>query len=357
MGTGTYTRGLVESLRPLMGDRLSPIEFGFATPLRDRKTPRDRLATIAHDVWWTQVGAVDAARACGARLLHVPAMMAPLGRSLRVIATIHDLAILRFPQKFRTWQRTFSNYLLPRVVRSVDAIVAVSDATKTDLVELLSVDPARVSVIPCGVSSDFWPLADGDARIDAVRRQYSLPREYAITVGAIEPRKNLPRLLRALKLLATTRKEFADLTLLHVGPKGWLAHDVSSAVAELGLQDRVRFLGYVPNADLAALYQLARVSIYPSLFEGFGLPVLEAMACGCPVVTSNSSSMPEVAGGAAVLVDPLSEESIADGLERVWTDDRLRGDLIGRGRCRASQFSWDSAARETLKLYDRVLAA
>jgi glycosyltransferase involved in cell wall biosynthesis len=193
--------------------------------------------------------------------------------------------------------------------------------------------------------------------VDEVRRRYALPRDYAITVGAIEPRKNLPRLLRGLKLLATQRQEFADLTLLHVGPKGWLAQDVSTTVAELGLQDRVRFLGYVPNEDLAVLYQLARVSVYPSLFEGFGLPVLEAMASGCPVVTSNCSSMPEVAGGAAVLIDPMSEESIADGVARVWNDDGLRCDLIARGRSRASRFSWEAAASETLKLYDRVLAA
>jgi glycosyltransferase involved in cell wall biosynthesis len=154
-----------------------------------------------------------------------------------------------------------------------------------------------------------------------------------------------------------SRPGCADLALLHVGPTGWLAQDVSRTVAELGLQERVRFLGYVPNEDLAALYQLARVSVYPSLFEGFGLPVLEAMGSGCPVVTSNCSSMPEVAGGAAVLVDPMREESIADGLGRVWEDDQLRRDLIARGRCRASSFTWESVARETVMLYDRVLAA
>ena len=215
-------------------------------------------------------------------------------------------------------------------MRNAAAIVAVSEATKSDLVELLAVDPDRVTVIPCGISGDFAPEAD-ETRIDTVRRRYALPREYAITVGAIEPRKNLPRLLRALKLLAPRSKEFADLTLLHVGPKGWLTDETSTAIAELGLQERVRFLGYVPNEDLAILYQLARVSLYPSLFEGFGLPVAEAMASGCPVVTSNCSSMPEVAGGAAVLVDPTSEESIADGLALVWNDDRLRNDLIARG--------------------------
>ena len=242
-------------------------------------------------------------------------------------------------------------------MRNVDAIVTVSEATKADLVELLGVAPDRISVIPCGISSDFAPLPDDDPLLDDVRKRYSLPPAYAITVGAIEPRKNLARLLRAVNLLVTSRPELSDLKLLHVGPRGWLAQDVSHTVAELGLHDRVRFIGYVPNEDLSALYQLARVSVYPSLFEGFRLLVLEAMATGCPVVTSNCSSMPEVAGGAALLVDPMSEESIADGLARVWANDQLRRDLIARGRCRAASFTWEAAARDTVSLYDRILAA
>src|SRR5205823_5391337 len=135
MGTGTYTRKLVESLRPLMGNRLSTIEFGFARPVVHQKTPRDRLATFAHDTWWTQVGVIDAARACQANLVHVPAMLAPLRSSLPLVVTIYDLAIVRFPQKFRRWHRTFTRFLLPRLVQRVNAIVTISEATKRDLVE------------------------------------------------------------------------------------------------------------------------------------------------------------------------------------------------------------------------------
>jgi glycosyltransferase involved in cell wall biosynthesis len=286
----------------------------------------------------------------------MPAAVAPLRSSLPVVVTIHDLAILRFPETFRRWHRTFASYLLPRLVRRVSAIVSVSEATKSDLVELLGVAPERVSVIPCGISAGFSPLDAGDPRLAAVRDRYSLPEAYAITVGAIEPRKNLPRLLRAVDQL-TKRREFRDLSLLHIGPGGWLTKEVSRTLAELRLEDRVRFLGYVPNDDLAALYQQARLAIYPSLFEGFGLPVLEAMASGCPVVTSNCSSMPEVAGGAAVLVDPMSVEAIADGIARLWCDDGLRHALIACGQRRAATFTWEFAARETMKLYDRVLLA
>jgi len=271
--------------------------------------------------------------------------------------TILDLAIIRFPEKFRRWHRTFSRYLLPRVVKSVEAIVSLSEATKRDLVELLDVAPERVRVIPCGVSRRFAPFAPDDPHLENVRHRYSLPENYAITVGAIEPRKNLPRLLRAIDLLSHTQPSFRDMKLLHVGPAGWLSDEVGATISALRLEQRVRFLGYVPIEDLVALYQLARVSVYPSLFEGFGLPVLEAMASGCPVVTSNCSSLPEVAGDAAILVDPTSVDSIAEGLARVWEDDRLRGDMIARGRRRATRFTWDAAARETMKLYDDVLGA
>ena len=357
MGTGTYTRQLVDSLRPFLGERLLPIEFGLARPQLHRKTSRDRLATLTHDTWWTQVGTLKAAVARKASLLHMPAMLAPVRSSLPVVVTIHDLAIVRYPQKFRPWHRTFTRYLLPRLVRSVSAIVSDSQATKNDLIELLGVAPERVTVIPCGIGASFTPALDGDSHLQSVQARYALPSRFAITVGAIEPRKNLPRLLRAIDMLSTSRPELRDLTLIHVGPAGWLTEDVTRTLGELRLHDKVRFLGYVPDDDLAALYQLARVSVYASLFEGFGLPVLEAMASGCPVVTSNTSSMPEVAGDAAILVDPTSEDSIADGLARVWTDDCLRADLIARGYRRAATFTWEAAARQTLQVYERVLAA
>jgi glycosyltransferase involved in cell wall biosynthesis len=356
MGSGLYARRLVEALRPLMGDRLASIDCRFATPYTQRKTARDRLATFAHDVWWTQRATVSAACACEAQLLHMPAMLAPIRSALPVVVTIHDLAIVRFPQKFRRWHRTWATLILPRLVRSVQAIVTGSEATKRDLVELLDVAPERVSVIPYGIDSTFAPLPARHPHLDAVRRRYRITRDYVITVGTIEPRKNLVGLVHAVKLMRDSTPRLRNLELLHVGPVGWLAGDVQATVRELGLADHVRFLGYVPDEDLAALYQLARASVYPSLFEGFGFPVLESMARGCPGVTSNCSSMPEVAGDAAVLVDPTSAESIAGGVARVWDDDGLRAKLSARGLDRAARFTWSATAHGTMRLYDRVLA-
>jgi glycosyltransferase involved in cell wall biosynthesis len=356
MGTGAYTRHLAEALRPLMGPRLRPIDCAFARPFTHRKTARDRVSTLAHDVWWTQVGTLNAANEHDAKLLHIPSMLAPVRGSIRVIVTIHDLAIVRFPQKFRAWHRTWTSWLLPRVIRKADAVVAVSQATRNDIVQLLGVAPERITVIPCGINGEFSSPID-EARLQRVRERYDLPGEFLISVGAIEPRKNLVRLLQAIKLLVESEPRFRDLTLVHAGPVGWHAADVPRAVAELRLERHVRFLGFVPDDDLAALYRLARASVYPSLFEGFGLPVLESMASGCPVVTSDCSSLPEVAGDAAVLVDPTSVEAIADGIRRVWDDEDLRRCLIDRARRRAATFTWDAAARATVELYDRVLAS
>jgi glycosyltransferase involved in cell wall biosynthesis len=357
MGSGMYARRLLEALCPLMGERLSPIDFRFATPLTHRKTIRDRAATLAHDLWWTQVAALAAARACDAKLLHMPAMLAPLRSPLPVVLTVHDLAIIRFPEKYRVWHRTSSRFFLPRLVHRVNAIVTGSEATKADLVELLDVEPERVHVIPYGVGGKFSPPTTDDHHVERVRQRYALPRDFLMTVGTIEPRKNLVRLLKAVEHLTRSQREFAKLHLVHVGPMGWRSEDVPRTVASLGLQDRVHFLGFVPEDDLLALYHLARAAVYPSVFEGFGFPVLEAMASGCPVVTSNCSSLPEVAGDAAVLVDPTSIESIAGGIARLWEDDVQRQELSCRGLRRAAEFSWERTARQTMSLYDRVLAS
>src|SRR5437763_6960010 len=173
MGSGMYARQLVDALRPIMGERLSPIDFRYATPFTQRKTARDRLATLAHDIWWTQVATLGAAHACEARLLHMPAMLAPVRSSLPVVVTVHDLAIMRFPEKFRTWHRACATFFLPRLARTVDAIVTGSEATKADLIELLGVEPNRVYVIPYGIGSHFRPLPVDDDRLDSVRQRYA----------------------------------------------------------------------------------------------------------------------------------------------------------------------------------------
>ncbi len=345
-GPAVYADRLAAALAPALGDRLVRIASRLAAPPAARRTATDRLRTLGRDLWWHQLGVSLAARGAGAALLHMPAGLGPVRALLPTVVTIHDTIVLRFPELFRPWHRHYTRTVLPRLARSAAAVITGSEATRTDLVEHLGVLPDRIAVVPYGVDALFAPMAAESDEARAVAARYRLPRHFVLAVGAIEPRKNLPRILEAVHRLRG-RAATAGITLVHAGPEGWLADDVP--------RDTARFLGYVPVADLRVLYGLARTLVYPSLWEGFGLPVIEAMACGCPVITSAVSALPEVAGGAALLVEPTSTDALAAALERVWTDEGLRRDLVARGLERARAFTWERTARETMAVYARVL--
>jgi glycosyltransferase involved in cell wall biosynthesis len=353
-GSGVYAEHLGAALQSLLGSEFIALSFPLASPPRARAPFRRRLQTLTRDLWWAQWAVARTAQRRGADLLHLPVGVGPIRCSLPYVVTIHDLAVLRFPERFRIWFRNYSRFVLPRLAANAAKIIAVSEASRNDIIEYLDQSPERVVAVPNGVAPGFGPRSRDLDETVAVRQRYGLQADFALTVGSVEPRKNLVRLLRAVSAL---RRDPAtsDVQLVHVGPPGWLNRDVILAHRELGLESAVRFLGYVPTAELPTLYSLARLLVYPSLYEGFGLPVLEAMACGCPVVTSNTSSLPEVAGSAAVLVDPTSTDSIAEGLRRVWSDAALQAKLREMGLVRAGQFSWQRTARETVQVYHSVL--
>ncbi len=353
-GTGTHIRCLSAALGRMLGDRLVPLRFQLGRPRNTKRALRDRAADFIRDVWWNQHAVVRAARSCGAGLLHLPASVGPVAGGIPKVVTIHDLSFLHFPEFFRRWFRTYATWVIPRLAHSARAVITVSQTSKADLINRLGLPEAKIFVIPNGVDRAFAPVAPGSDRGAAVASRYGLPAAFALTVGSIEPRKNLVRLMQAVERLRT-RPETAELVLVHAGPYGWLGDDVERMAEKLRGAGAVRFIGYVPPADLPVLYSLARFMVYPSLFEGFGLPVLEAMACGCPVVASGIDALEEVAGPAAVFVDPYCVDAIADGLARVWRDPEERMVLKQRGRQRSGEFSWDSAARSTVEVYDRVL--
>jgi glycosyltransferase involved in cell wall biosynthesis len=288
----------------------------------------------------------------GIELLHSLAFVQPVAMSGTSVVTVYDLSFVLFPQGLPPWRRLYLKWGTARSARSADRVIAISDSTKQDLVELLNVLEAKVDVVPCGVDDDFKPLERPEL-LEQLRTRRGLPQHMLLFVGTLEPRKNLITLLRSYNLL---RDRIQAPSLVIAGPSGWGHEDVFTAVRDLGLEDSVMFPGYVPRDELPLWYNAADLFVYPSLYEGFGLPALEAMSCGTPVVASNVSSLPEVVGDAGILVEPTDPEALADALHKVLIDRPLREDLRSKGLQRAETFTWSRAAAETVAVYDRALA-
>jgi glycosyltransferase involved in cell wall biosynthesis len=267
------------------------------------------------------------------------------------VLTIHDLIFLLFPEYHLPLNKWFLNSFVPLFIRRADAIIAVSKCTKGDLIRYYSVPSEKIKVIYEGVDARFQPVTEPDA-LARVRAIYGLPERFILYVGTIEPRKNLSTLLEAYKLL---REEGLEHRLVIVGRKGWLYKGFFQRLRELGLEGEVIFPGFVPDGDLPALYSAADLFVFPSLYEGFGLPVLEAMACGTPVIASNSSSLPEVIEDAGIMVDPLDVGALLRAIELILRDERMRREMRARGLEQAAKFSWERAARETLEVYRSVV--
>lgn len=267
----------------------------------------------------------------------------------RYVATIHDMIPLLRPQWVTRKHRLVVSAAYQRLGRQADVIITPSEATKADVVRHLRINPERIEVIPWGCEQRFQPMTDQD-RFAAVQQKYHLPARYLLFVGTLEPRKNLTTLLHAFAMLRTERPG-DELKLVVAGRLGWLYTDIATTVHSLALADEVIFTGFVDDEDLPHLYCGAQLFVFPSLYEGFGLPILEAMASGVPVVTSNTASMPEVAGDAAMLVDPHDPLALAEAMARVLAEDPLRQALTRKGLVRARCFTWERTAQRTLALY------
>jgi glycosyltransferase involved in cell wall biosynthesis len=267
----------------------------------------------------------------------------------RYVATIHDMIPLLWPQWVTYKHRLVVRTAYHRLRHQADLVITPSEASKADIVRHLQINPERIAVIPWGCDERFQPAEDRE-RFAAVQRRYRLPDRYLLFVGTLEPRKNLATLLHAYAMLRAERHG-EDLKLVVAGRTGWLYADIFDTVKTLALDEEVMFTGFVDDEDLPVLYRGAQAFVFPSLYEGFGLPILEAMASGVPVITSDAASMPEVAGDAAMLVDPHDPKAIAEAIARVLTEDRLREALVQKGLARARHFTWDTVAQKTLELY------
>lgn len=303
----------------------------------------------------------------GVDLFHATDHLLPRLSYVRTVFTLHDLIFLFHPETHKPLNRWFLTLMMPRFLRAADAVIAVSECTKRDAVRYYGVTEEKITVVYEGVNPRFRPAAP-DA-VAAIRQKYNLPERFILYVGTIEPRKNLTTLLEAFHHLITCdpapcalrpatcalRPVTCALRLVFVGKRGWLYEGFFRRLRELGLEERVIFTGYIPDKDLPAVYSAADLFVFPSLYEGFGLPVLEAIACGTPVICSSTSSLPEVAGDAALLVDPRDVRALAGAMGRVLMDEHLTAELRARGIERARWFTWERAARETMEVYRSVV--
>lgn len=345
-GTERYSYEVIAAL-----DRIAPAEVQFRLYINGG---RERLPSLSQRVQvrdirlprlWTHLRLGPASWRARPRVLFVPAHVVPLLHPPTVV-TIHDVGYRVFPEAHTARRRLELEVTTRWSLRAARRVIAISHATKRDLVNWYGVDPDRITVTHLGLSTDFAPPADPQC-VAAVRVRYGLvQRPYLLYIGTVQPRKNLARVIEAL---ANVLAAGYDLDLVLAGKRGWLSEPIERRASELGIADRVRFTGYVADADLPALLAGALAFVFPSLYEGFGIPVLEAMACGAPVITSTISSLPEVAGDAALLVDPLDPHAIAAAIMRVHDDAALRADLRQRGLARARQFTWEACARRTLE--------
>jgi glycosyltransferase involved in cell wall biosynthesis len=285
-------------------------------------------------------------------VLFVPAHVLPLIHPRRSVVTVHDLGYLYYPEAHRLLDRLYLDWSTRWNARQAAAVLADSAATKADLVRAYGVEEARVHVVYLGRDEALAPVRDL-ALLAQVRERYGLAARYLLYVGTLQPRKNLARLVTAFAHVAGDAA-LADVQLVLAGKHDRLYDDLLAQAARLGLAGRVIFPGYVADVHLSALYCAALACLFPSLYEGFGLPVLEAQACGAPVMTSNHSALPEVAGDAALLVDPHDVDAIAEAMYRLVTDDALRAELVRRGFENVKRFSWEKCARETLAVLEAV---
>lgn len=284
----------------------------------------------------------------GADLVHGPVFIAPLFSTCPAVITIHDLSFIRLPHLFRPANRLYLTTMTRLSARRARRLIAVSAHTAAESAELLGVPMERIDVIYHGVDPIFHPLPDDE--VEAFRQKQGLPDRFVLCVGTLEPRKNHTRLVEAFARIHDGKSK-----LVLVGGKGWLYDELFAKVETLGLNDAVIFQGFVTNEDLPLWYNAATVFAYPSLYEGFGMPILEAQACGTAVMTSTVPPLPETAGDAALLADPYDVEEVAEKLDRLLTDKSLRSELEEQGLAHARQFTWTRTAQETERVYRRAI--
>ena len=367
-GSGQYITHLVSQLTRL-GSENKYVLFNFKDAGRKTQdtgnahpascilhpvpTPFDSISENLAKLWFEQVSFPRACRRQGVELAHVPYFASPLFPTTPTIVTVHDLIPMLLPAYRGSILVRLYTLLVAVAAKRADMVLTDSQASKWDIVRLLDIPSERVRVIYLAADDIYQPVLDKH-RLAATRQKYGLPERYLLYLGGFDQRKNVPTLLKAFAQLARHSKAFLVVAGRLPEEGSVFFPDPRSIVQELGVRERVVFTGWVPEEDKAALYSGARALVFPSLYEGFGLPPLEALACGTPVIASNQGSLPEIAGDGGLLLEQDDVDGLAGAMEKLLNDDTLWGNLREKGLAHAARFSWEKTARETLAVYREV---
>lgn len=278
-----------------------------------------------------------------------------MSAACKSVITVHDLSFLRYREFFSARKNFWHKMLnVKRLIGRFDCVVAASANTKRDIVELCGIEENKIKIIYAGVGGEFRKISEVDAQLPEIRHKYGLPDEFILYLGTLEPRKNVAGVIRAYNLFRIQNRELRNARLVIAGGQGWKFGDIYEEWERSAFKSDIKFLGYVSNQDRPYLYNLASVFIYPSFYEGFGFPPLEAMACGTPVISSCAASLPEVAGGAALMIDPHNENDMALAMEKILTDKKLSHRLAALGFERAEKFRWENTAKAYLEIFNNL---
>lgn len=309
---------------------------------------------------WDQFGFLKRAKRLGVDIAHQPCFSVPIFGGMKKVATIHDLIPVKFPKNLNFASRMFFTKWMPFTYGFADAIIAISESTKKDLVDILKLDPERITVIYEAAGDEYRIIEDFD-KIEEIKNKYKIKGRYILNVGTLEPRKNIEFLVKVFadvvkrEIMKLGNYEIRKLKLVLVGKKGWGYEKMFDLIKNLGIEGRVVWTDYVEDEDLPYIYNGADLFVFPSEYEGFGLPLLEAMSCGVPVISSNTSSMPEVVSEAGILIAPDDENKWVENIIKVLGDSEKQREMRSKGLKQAGKFSWEKCAEETLGVYKKIL--
>lgn len=353
-GIVVYTKNLIESLLEL--DRSNQYIFIYNNPISKRYSSiypnvKEIVIRFPNKLLWDQYLVKRVIEKEKIDIIFNPKLSIPVFSTAKTVLTMHGLEQFAVSHIFKKLDRLYFTLMMPIYCRFADAIISMTETGKRDLIKYLKVKGDKIYVINEAYNKRFRVIED-KVYLQGVRERYKLPPQFVLFVGGLTPLKNFSNILRAIKYL----KESLGIRvkLVSVGFKRWKYESDLRLIADLGLTEDIVMLGFIPDEDMPAIYNMASCFVFPSLYEGFGIPVLEAQACGCPVITSNTGALPEVSGGACLLVDPYNYIEIAESIRRIFNDGALREDLIREGLKNVERFSWERCAKETLNLFKKI---